>query len=144
MVHVSRTFTVDKPVGVVVEYLKDFGNAVEWDPGTQECTRIGAGPIQVGSSWLNVSKVLGRTTELTYRLDTLEPGHLVFVGENETATSTDDIRVEPAGDAAAQITYSATIDLHGAAKLGAPVMKLEFEHLGNATEKQLTEVIARL
>lgn len=143
MVNVTRTFLVDKPVETVVDYLKDFGNAVEWDPGTQRCERQDEGPIQVGSTWHNVSKVLGKESELTYTLEKLEPGHVVLVGRNDTATSTDDITVRPA-DGGSEITYHAQIDLHGAAKLGAPVVKIEFERLGNATEKQLTEAISRL
>ena len=143
MVSVSRTFAVDKPVQVVIDYLKDFGNAVEWDPGTQSCTRIDSGPLQVGASWHNVSKVLGRETELTYRLEVLEPGHLTLVGTNDTATSTDDILVRPLG-AGSEIIYQATIELHGPAKLAAPVVKLEFERLASATEKKLVQAIAAL
>ena len=143
MVSVSRTFTVDKSEQVVIDYLKDFGNAVEWDPGTQSCTRLDSGPLQVGSSWRNVSKVFGRETELTYRLQILEPGHLTLVGTNDTATSTDDIHVRPSG-AGSEITYHATIELHGLAKLAAPVVKLEFERLGSATEKKLIQAIAAL
>jgi carbon monoxide dehydrogenase subunit G len=143
VVNVSRTFTVDKPVQVVIDYLKDFSNAVDWDPGTQSCTRIDGGPVEVGSSWRNVSKVLGRETELTYRLRTLEPGHLTLVGTNDTATSTDDILVRPSGTGS-EITYHATIELHGLARFGAPVVKLEFERLASLTEKQLIRAIAAL
>lgn len=57
MVHVQRTVVVGKPVEQVVAYLADFANAVQWDPGTQSCTRMGAeGPVQVGATWHNVSK----------------------------------------------------------------------------------------
>jgi hypothetical protein len=67
----------------------------------------------------------------------------VLVGENDTATSTDDITVT-ATAGGSEITYHADIELHGAAKLAAPVVKLEFEHLGSETEKQLTRAIAAL
>ncbi|MGY0231559.1 SRPBCC family protein, partial [Longispora urticae] len=60
MVHVVRTFLVDRPVDVVVAYLADFSHAPQWDPGTVRCTPTSAGPVQVGSTWTNVSKVLGR------------------------------------------------------------------------------------
>jgi carbon monoxide dehydrogenase subunit G len=143
MVSVTRTFVLDKPVTTVIDYLKDFGNAVHWDPGTQRCERTDAGPVQVGSTWHNVSKVFGRETELTYRLKTLSPDHLVFIGTNKTATSTDDITVRPSGTGS-ELTYHANIELHGLAKLSAPVVKLEFERLGNATRKQMTTAINAL
>lgn len=145
MVQVSRTFTVGHPVEVVVDYLADFSHAEAWDPGTQSCTRTdGGGPVAVGATWHNVSKVLGRETELTYRLDTLEPGHIVLVGTNDTATSTDDITVRPTDSGGSEITYTADIELHGAAKLAAPVMKIEMERLGSKTEEMIKDVFARM
>jgi carbon monoxide dehydrogenase subunit G len=111
MVHVSRTFTVGKPVETVVAYLADFANATQWDPGTIRCTPTSPGPVQVGSTWANVSKVLGRETELAYRLERLDADRVTLVGTNKTATSTDDITVRPT-PGGAEVTYSATIDLH--------------------------------
>lgn len=143
MVNVTRTFIVDKPVQTVIDYLKDFSHAVDWDPGTQSCERQDSGPVMVGSTWHNVSKVLGKETDLTYTLEALEAGRVTFVGKNDTATSTDDITVRDTDDGS-EITYHAEIELHGAAKLGAPVAKIEFERLGSKTEKQLTRAIAAL
>ncbi|WIX75594.1 SRPBCC family protein [Amycolatopsis carbonis] len=73
MVEVTRTFTVATGPREVVEYLKDFGNATDWDPGTQSCERLGSGPVAVGARWHNVSKIAGVETELTYELTRLEP-----------------------------------------------------------------------
>ena len=95
MINVERTFSVNRPPDVVVNYLKDFANAEQWDPGTKSCTQVTAGPVVVGTTWHNVSVVKGKETELSYRLATLDGGHIVFVGENKTATSTDDITVTP-------------------------------------------------
>ncbi len=144
MVHVTRTFTVARPVETVVAYLADFTHAEQWDPGTQSCTRLDSGPVQPGSKWKNVSKVLGRETELDYRLERLEAGHITFIGENKTATSTDDITVTAAEAGTSEVTYSATIDFHGAAKLAGPIMKIEFERLGTETVKGITEAVAKL
>ncbi len=47
MVDVSRTFTVRRPLDEVVAYLRDFANAVDWDPGTQKCERIGADVVVI-------------------------------------------------------------------------------------------------
>lgn len=143
MTSVARTFTVDPARDVVVDYLKDFGHAEEWDPGTQSCTRTDSGSIGVGAQWHNVSKVLGVKAELTYTLRELKPGKLVFVGENDRATSVDTITVRSTGSGS-EITYVADLTMHGVAKLATPVMKLEFEKLANDTEKQMTLVLNRL
>jgi carbon monoxide dehydrogenase subunit G len=143
MTSVSRTFPVTAAPHVVVAYLADFGNAAEWDPGTESCTRNDAGPVAVGASWHNVSKIAGLSTELTYTLTELASDRIVLVGRNDSATSTDTITVRPSG-AGTEITYQAELHMHGVAKLATPAMKLLFEKLAGDTEKQMTEVLNRL
>jgi carbon monoxide dehydrogenase subunit G len=143
MPSVSRTFSVAVPPNRVIDYLKDFANAEEWDPGTESCTREGDGPIEVGATWHNVSKIVGVTAELTYTLEQLTNRTLVFVGRNDSSTSTDTITIDASG-AGSVITYEADLEMKGAAKLLSPAMKLVFEKLANDTEKQLTSVLNAL
>lgn len=137
MVDVIRTFTVQRSPDEVVAYLSDFSNAVAWDPGTVKCERVGSGPVQVGSTWKNTSKVLGRETELDYVLTTLQPDHVVLRGTNKTATSTDDITVKP-DPAGSKVTYHAHIVFNGIAKLAEPLMQRVFEKLGDETVEGIT------
>ena len=141
----ERTFTVAAPVEVVWDYLKDFGRAEAWDPGTKSCTREGSGPIAAGAHWHNVSVVAGRETTLDYRLERLVPNRLTFVGENKTATSIDDITLSPAADGAAtQITYKSHIVFHGLAKLAGPFFARTFQQLGDQTQANLIRIINAL
>ena len=135
---VSRTFSVSR-AAEVVDYLKDFGNAEEWDPGTQRCTRIDSGPLG-RASWHNVSNIFGVTAELTYTLDKLTDRTLVFVGRTIIDVHRTSRRC---GGAGSVITYRTTSKCT-ACKLLNPVMKLAFEKLANDTEKQLTTVLNRL
>ncbi len=137
---VSRTFQVTPPPAEVIDYLKDFAHAVEWDPGTETCTQNGAGPVEVGTTWHNVSKIAGVKAELEYELKELTDDRIVLVGTNKSATSTDTISVLPHGTGS-EITYRADLEMHGAAALMAPAMKLIFEKLADDTEKQMTEVL---
>ncbi len=140
---VSRTFSVSPPPAKVVDYLKDFANAEEWDPGTQTCTRTDNGPLAEGASWHNVSKIFGVKAELTYTLRKLTDSSLVFVGTNKSSTSTDAITVAADGTGS-KLTYRADLEMKGAAKLLNPVMKVAFEKLANDTEKQMVSVLNRL
>ncbi len=137
---VSRTFTVTPPPARVIDYLKDFSNAEEWDPGTQKSIRNDSGPVEVGSTWHNESKILGVTAELTYTLEHLDAETIVLVGRNDSSTSTDTITVKPAGSGS-EITYEAELEMHGVAKLATPLMKLEFEKLADQTEQQMTQTL---
>jgi carbon monoxide dehydrogenase subunit G len=140
---VSRSFHVDPPPATVVEYLKDFSHAEQWDPGTERCTRKDSGPIAAGATWVNLSKIAGINTELTYTLKALTENQIVLVGENDSARSTDTITVHPWGTGS-EITYVADINMHGAAKVASPAVKVLFERLGSKTEEQMTEVLNRL
>lgn len=144
MVAVERTFTVARPIDTVVDYLRDFGHAEAWDPGTKTCTRNDSGPIIVGSSWHNVSEFRGKETELAYRLDRAEADHLTFIGENKSAHSVDDMSFASAGPDSTTVTYRATITFKGLAKLADPFMKPVFAKLGVQTEEQMTGVFATL
>jgi carbon monoxide dehydrogenase subunit G len=141
MIGVSRTFVVDQAVGAVVDYLADLGHAEQWDPGTKSSVRVDSGPIQVGSSWRNVSTLMGRETEVTFSLDRLEPDHIVFTGSNSSATSTDDIAVR-AVDGGSEIIYASAVDLRGMAKLAAPMLKPELEKQADQMVAGITRALA--
>jgi carbon monoxide dehydrogenase subunit G len=144
VINVERSFAVNQPADVVVNYLKDFANATEWDPGTKSCTQESPGPVQVGTTWHNVSVLKGKETELTYRLAELSDEHILLVGENKTATSRDDLTVKPNG-AGSTITYHAQVEFHGVAKLvGTILLKSEFDKLGDKTAEQMTRAINAL
>lgn len=137
---VSRTFVVTPPPAVVLDYLVDFAHAEQWDPGTVSCSRLDAGPVVVGSTWHNVSKVAGVETELTYTLKERAADRLVFVGVNDSATSTDTMTFAP-HDGGTELTYHAEIEMHGMSRLAAPAIKLVFEKVASDTVTQMTTVL---
>jgi carbon monoxide dehydrogenase subunit G len=143
MTTVTRTFTVRPAPQTVLDYLKDFGHAEEWDPGTERCERLDSGPVVVGSRWHNVSKIAGMSTELTYELTALTDRQIVLVGTNDTATSTDTITVVPHAEGS-EVTYEAVIEMKGAAKLASPLVKVVFEKIGSDTQEDMKQVLDRL
>jgi hypothetical protein len=144
MTDTERTFTVTPPVPVVLEYLKDFSHTEQWDPGTEACRREDSGPIVVGSRWHNVSKVAGHRSELMFTLHTLEADHLVFVGENSSAVSTDDIRLTAVPGGGTQLRYHSHVEFHGMARAVGTLLGPTFEHLGDQVRERLTDILNRL
>jgi carbon monoxide dehydrogenase subunit G len=140
---VSRTFDVTAPPRTVLPYLADFTNAESWDPGTVRCVRNDVGPVAVGSSWQNTSKIAGISTDLTYTLEELSDERVVLVGRNKTATSTETIDVLPL-DGGSRVTYTNELHFKGAAKLATPLARIVFEKLGNDTRRQLAETLNAL
>lgn len=143
MVAVSRTITVSAPMERVQDYLKDFANAEQWDPGTHQCIRCDDGPLQVGAEWINTSEFMGRSAVLRYRLDVLEPDRLVFRGANEKAESVDDMSFQPL-PAGTRITYSARITFGGVLRVISPLLRPPFERLADRVAERMTEVLSEL
>jgi carbon monoxide dehydrogenase subunit G len=143
MPSVSRTFEVQSPPELVVPYLADFSHAEEWDPGTKRCVRTDEGPVAVGATWHNTSKIAGVRTELTYTLEELGDDRVVLVGRNDTATSIETIDVKRAGNGSS-ITYRNDVEFHGVAAVAAPLARVVFEKLAGETERQLVQTLNAL
>jgi len=138
-----RTFTTSSAVDLVYSFLADFANAEEWDPGTVECERV-EGDGGVGTRYRNVSSFLGRKTTVEYIARELdEPRFLHFEGRNDQFTGHDRITLEAAGSGT-QVTYDATFDFHGGAKLVVPVVALYMPVLANKTVTHMRERLDRL
>lgn len=145
MVGVARVMTVSAPVETVLGYLADFGHSEVWDPATRSCTRSDdGGPVEVGSTWHNVSVFNGRETELTYTLVDRSDARLVFAGESPTVTASTEIRVEPTDDGGSTVTYRPELRFKGLLKLAAPFLRREFERLGDEVERTMPQVLERL
>lgn len=143
MTHVTRQFPVHADQGAAIDYLKDFSHATEWDPGTVACERLDSGPVRVGSTWHNTSRLILISTELTYELTELREDGLVFVGTNTTATSVDRIDVLPSAGGV-RVTYDSAVAFHGKARYADPLMTLVFLKLARDTVRDLTRALERL
>jgi ribonucleotide monophosphatase NagD (HAD superfamily) len=137
----KRVLVVGADLNRVRDYLADFANAEEWDPGTVSCTRVGDGPVAEGATWHNESKIMGRTTKLDYRLEYLGPERVLLIGENKTAKSIDDIalRTVPSGT---EITYVSDVTFNGAAKIADPLTIPLFQRLGDRTAANLIRILS--
>lgn len=143
MLSVTRTFTVSAPPRLVVDYLKDLKHAEQWDPGTCTCERIDSGPVAEGAYWHHVSKLLGVTAELTYRLDELTDHTVVFVGEGRTSRAVGSIAASPEGRGSL-ITYHTELEMHGIASIVNPVLKRVCERRAAHVERRMATVLNRL
>lgn len=145
MVSIERTVSTDQPIGAVFDYLRDFSNAEEWDAGTVSCTLMSGRGGTTGSTYRNVSRFLGRDTELTYTIEQLDEPHLiVVVGRNATVTSTDTIALRPRSQTdGTTVRYHAEFEFHGFARYLTPLLRGPLKQLGNDAEQTLTAALSR-
>ena len=74
MPSVERTVTVDQPIQKVWDYLSDFRNSEEWDPPSVSTERT-SGDGGVGTTYHNVSKLLGSEQEVDYTVTRYDAPH---------------------------------------------------------------------
>jgi carbon monoxide dehydrogenase subunit G len=135
--HVERTFRVSRSVEDVFDYLSDFENTNEWDPGTIE-TRRTSGDGGIGTIYANTSTFAGRRTELTYETIGYDrPTFFSARGTNKTATATDSLTFTRDGDRTV-IHYRADFQFHGVVRFAAPlVVRPKLGSLADETVEQL-------
>jgi carbon monoxide dehydrogenase subunit G len=143
LLRAHRTLTTRTPPDRVFAFLADFRNAEQWDPGTVSCELL-EGDTGVGSTYRNVSKLLGRTSELTYTTVEREEGRrLHFRGRNEMFTGNDRLSLSPSG-AGTEVTYDADFEFHGLARLAIPVVAAYFPLLAAKVIRQLGSTLDAL
>jgi len=114
------------------DYMADFANAAEWDPGTATAERLDAGPVGLGSTFRLGVRIGSRTTPLDYRIVAYErPHRVVLLGESGTIRSEDTVTVVPAADGGSILTYDADLTLKGGFALANPFLGLFFDRIGD-------------
>lgn len=135
-----RTVTTRWDAPSVFDYMLDFSHAEEWDSGTVRCTKL-AGEGGLGTTYLNVSKFLGRETELEYVVEKIVPGkQFVITGENKTVISKDTVTVTPQAGGAT-VEYKAEMTFKGIAGVIAPLLSPFLKKLGDDTQAQLLQTL---
>jgi uncharacterized protein YndB with AHSA1/START domain len=138
---IDRTLIVATPIEETYAYLRDFTTTMEWDPGTVRTTRIW-GDGGVGTRYLNVSRFLGRETELEYVvLEAQAPRRLRLRASSSTVTSEDTMTLTatPAGGTA--VRYRAEFVFQWPARILVPFLTPAFTRLGNDAEKGLRKAL---
>jgi carbon monoxide dehydrogenase subunit G len=142
MAHYRTTVESGRSPDEAFEYLADFANAREWDPGVVEGEHVGDGPLGMGSRFRLVSQFLGRRIPLEYRIVAFDrPHRVVLQADERTVRSTDEIRVA-AAEGGAHVTYEADLRLKGpASRLMDPFLALVFRRIGDRAATGLRQAL---
>jgi hypothetical protein len=140
---IVRSVRAELPRVSVFRYLCDFTTTTDWDPATV-VTELVVGDGGVGSRYRNVSRFLGRESVLDYEVTDLVPHRrLALRGENSTVVA-HDVMTFTGDDRFCEVTYEATFDLRGPARLAGPVLRPAFHRLGDRAADGLRRALAQL
>ena len=142
-VRYRREIEVTRNAGAVFDYLADFSNAAEWDPGVDEARRLTPAPTQVGSVFEVIAGFRGKQQRFEYVVTEYEEGRRVVLhGEGAKARSVDVITVS-GSDGSARIAYEADIRLKGVYRMAEPFLRSTFRRMGDDALDGLGAVLGR-
>ena len=122
MIRVETSVHIDRPSDEVFAFISNFENNPLWQSGQIEARFTSEGPLQVGSTYDQVAKFLGRQIVSTFEVLEYEPGRKVKATSIAGSFPITFTRmVEPAGGGA---NVSAVVegDSSGFFKLAEPLL----------------------
>ncbi|MDX1511791.1 MAG: SRPBCC family protein [Nitriliruptorales bacterium] len=139
MARYVATVATPREAGAALDFVADFTNLTEWDPGIVSAERVDDGPLAVGARFATVIEF--RNMALTYELVEYVPGErALLVAEGGGMVSRDLITVEPTDDGS-RLTYDATLTLSGFLKVLDPLLAIGFNRVAGKAVAGLEEAL---
>lgn len=131
MARYRSSIHVTTPADQTFNYLADFANTQEWDPGVVRAEVVKPTPIGLASEFDVVTGSTARTILFRYRIIEFDPPRRVVLrGTSARLVSTDSIDVSPATDGGSTITYDADLRLTGILRVFDLALSLAFRRIG--------------
>ncbi|MEO8273891.1 MAG: SRPBCC family protein [Chloroflexota bacterium] len=113
------------------DFVADFANSAQWDPGVATSEPLGDGELRVGARYLLGVRMGSRVAPMTYTVTKLErPNRVILAGEGSGVSAIDDISFS-ATAAGTTIDYVADIRLKGALRILAPFAGGSFRRIAD-------------
>ena len=137
------TVVSERSAEATFDYLAEFSNAAEWDPGVVTAERLDHGPVGIGSTFRLGVSIGSRVTPLDYRVVAYDrPHRVVLLGVSDTIRSEDTITVVPRPEGGSILTYDADLRLLGRLAVLNPLLPLPFRRIGDRGLGGLRSVLA--
>ena len=123
------------------DYMADFTNAEEWDPGVAHAEHLSDLPVTLGSRFL-LQAIFGKSTmPLEYVIAAYMPTErVVLVAETDKVKSTDEITIVANGTGCL-VTYDAELETLGRFRWATPIVALMFKRIGDRARDSLRLVL---
>jgi NAD(P)-dependent dehydrogenase (short-subunit alcohol dehydrogenase family) len=132
MTRYRGTVVSERSAEETFDYLAEFSNAAEWDPGVAGAQRLDDGPVGLGSTFRLDVRIGSRISPLEYRVVAYErPRRVVLLAESGTIRSEDTVTVAPRSGGGSILTYHADLTLLGPLAGFNPLLALPFRRIGD-------------
>lgn len=122
---IEYSVTIQRPIEEVFAFVSNVGNWSQWVSGTSEARQTSPGPIQVGTTFTQVSNFLGRRFEINATVTEYEPNRrFALASDGKPVPFGNQIIFEAVREGTRMTdVLSSTGDVSGLFKLAAPVME---------------------
>jgi carbon monoxide dehydrogenase subunit G len=125
------------------DYLAEFSNVADWDPGVSRGRSVSADPLEVGAQFEVEASFLGRSVPLTSETVEIErPRRVTVRADSGTFSSVDTLTFEPEPSGGTLVTYDADLRLKSALKLLDPLLAIGFNRIADKARDGLRERLA--
>lgn len=142
-----ETIETDLPVEAAFDYVANFEQLAEWDPGATASTKLDDGPAGVGTRY-DVRLQYGTSQQqMTYTITQWAPPNIVVLeGDGKRTHAVDRITFRRAGDRTV-VEYEADITLKGVMRFASPFLGRVFDRIGKGAvdgmKRRLDELAAQ-
>ena len=144
MAHFRTSAVSPATAAEAFDFMANFQNLADWDPGVSTSYRLDDGEIGIGSTF-HVDSVIGpKTIPLVYEVVEYDaPRRIVLQASTGDFTSYDVLDVDE-HEGGVVITYDATLTLHGYRRIFDPLLAAAFQIIGRRAAAGLTHAAAHL
>lgn len=147
--HRRETCHQRRAVVIVAAYLSDFSTREQWDPHTESCRQLQAGPVKEGSTFENVQRLGSMRLRYLYTVQSFEPGRVIcLVAESRSFVATDTMTFHSTDVHGrhewTDVTYTVSLQLKGAARLSGPLLARLMDRLADEGAAGMRTTLARL
>jgi hypothetical protein len=134
---ITETVETDLPTEQTFDYVANFENIVEWDPGVTAARKVTGEPAGVGTEYELDLEYGGSLLSMVYRITEWDPPRLVVLeGDGDRSFAIDRISFRPTSGGTA-VEYQAEIKMKGVFLLAQPFLGKLFREIGEGARAGL-------
>lgn len=134
---ITETVETDLHVEAAFDYVANFENSAEWDPGVTAARKTTEGPPSVGTEYALDLSYGGSPVFMVYRITEWDPPRrVVLEGEGNRISAVDRISFLPSA-AGSSVEYQADIRMKGVYRVAEPFLAKFFRKIGDGAVEGL-------
>lgn len=141
---ITETVETDLHIEAAFDYVANFENVVEWDPGVIAARKVTDGEPAVGTEYDLDIQYGSSPLSMTYRITKWEPSRrVVLEGDGSRSYAIDEISFRPTSRGTS-IEYRADIRLKGVYRFAEPFLGKLFRRVGDGAREGMNSRLREL